>query len=149
MNEEPINIFCLGIKPNFVPGPNVLGGSFMRHYDIYFNRPEGTVSLIRSNCDEIVEVRGLQDWFIYARKLAMSYIGEAGIDFTNCVYVLALMVIIYIAWLKKSIFMEKIGSSYSYFSKNRAAEIDQKFVEKYSTDNDWYEMSKNEYGKEI
>jgi len=52
--------FCTGVRANDQPGPSILGGQFMRHYDVYFNREKNNISFIRSNCDEIKTVPGIK-----------------------------------------------------------------------------------------
>ena len=38
--------FCTGVRANDQPGPSILGGQFMRHYDVYFNREKNSISFI-------------------------------------------------------------------------------------------------------
>ena len=72
--------FCTGVRANDQPGPSILGGQFMRHYDVYFNRDQNRISFIRSNCDEIKKIPGIKKLLANMRRLVMS-VYQAGINF--------------------------------------------------------------------
>ena len=75
--------FCTGVRANDQPGPSILGGQFMRHYDVYFNREKNSISFIRSNCDEIKTVPGIKNLLQLLRRLVLDVVYSAGLSINN------------------------------------------------------------------
>ena len=50
-----LTVFCTSINKENIKGNSfsTFGSLFMRHYDIYFNRKQSTVSFVRAECDDL------------------------------------------------------------------------------------------------
>jgi hypothetical protein len=92
--------FCTGVRANDQPGPSILDGQFMRHYDVYFNREKNAVSFVRSNCDEIKTVTGIKQLVTVIRQLFMD-IYTAGLDFHQSLSMLmCASILAFLVWKK-------------------------------------------------
>lgn len=111
---------------------STLGALFMRHYDVYFNRRNKTLSFVRSECEDNAArsypVKGIRELVAKARILLGSMLGNN----TGIVTVLFLMLVLlgFSAYryglLKKFI---KTNSSENEFSQNEKVETNAKNLE--------------------
>jgi len=120
--------FCTGVRANDQPGPSILGGQFMRHYDVYFNREKNSISYIRSNCDEIKTVPGIKNLLQLLRRLVLDVVNSASLN-VNSFHMTLLMIglaCLLALWVWKQILQRNFNKKNELTQSKKSCELEKK-----------------------